>query len=226
MLAAFGLTARPERLTGGQGTSWRVGDAVLKPDDAPPAYLAWRARVLDRLAGRPDLRVPAPLRSRTGESSAHGWTASRWEPGDHVPGSWRAAADAGRRLSAALADEPEPDVLAQRTDPWAVADRIAWGEQPLPDGAGPVLRALAAARRPVDLPSQLVHGDLSGNVLLADGLPPLVLDLSPYWRPAAYATAVVVADGGPADLGDGPLWPQLVLRARLFRAATDHLRRT
>ena len=106
-----------------------------------------------------------------------------------------------------------------------MADRVAWGEQPLPPDAGPQLQELARARRAVHLPSQLVHGDLTGNVLLADGLPALVLDLSPYWRPAAYATAVVVADGGPEELGHGPDWAQLVLRARLFRAVTDHLRR-
>jgi uncharacterized protein (TIGR02569 family) len=225
VLAAYGLDGRPEPLDGGQWTSWRVGDAVLKPDDAPAAYLAWRAGVLDRLDGRTDVRVPVPLRTRTGGLAAHGWTAARWEAGRHVPGRWRDVVEAGRRLHAALADETEPEVLAQRTDAWALADRTAWGERPLPVDAGPRLRELAAARRPIDLPSQLVHGDLTGNVLLAEGLPPLVLDLSPYWRPAAYATAVVVADGGPEDLGDGPDWPQLLLRARLFRAVTDHLRR-
>jgi uncharacterized protein (TIGR02569 family) len=225
VLAAYDLRGTPEPLVGGQGTSWRVGAAVLKPDDAPPAYLTWRAGVLERLAGRTDLRVPVPLRTRTGELAVQGWTAARWAPGRHLPGRWHDVAEAGRLLQAALRDEPQPAVLAQRTDPWAVADRTAWGECPLPVGADPHLRELAAARRPVDLVPQLVHGDLTGNVLLAEGLPPLVLDLSPYWRPAAYATAVVVADGGPEDLGSGPDWPQLVLRARLFRAVTDHLRR-
>ena len=225
MLAAYGLTGRPEPLDGGQGTSWRVGDAVLKPDVAPPAYLAWRAGVLQRLDEQPGLRVSPPLRTCAGGLVTHGWTASRWEPGASVPGQWAAVVEVGHRLHAALADEPQPEVLVQRTDPWAEADRIAWGERPLPAGAGPPLLELAAARRPLALPGQLVHGDLTGNVLFADGLAPLVLDLSPYWRPAAYASAVVVADGGPEDLGGGPDWPQLVLRARLFRAVTEHLRR-
>ena len=226
VLAAYGLTDRPTPLPGGQGTSWRVGEAVLKPDDAPPDLLGWRAGVLRRLAGRRDLRVSVPLRTRGGGLVADGWTASRWEPGTHVPGRWDEIVEAGRRLGAALAGEPRPDLLDRRTDPWAVADRVAWGEQDLPRDAGPLLHELAGARRPLALPSQLVHGDLTGNVLLCDGLPPLVLDLSPYWRPAAYATAVVVADGGPDDLASGPGWAQLVLRARLFRAVTEHLRRS
>ena len=40
----------------------------------------------------------------------------------------------------------------------------------------------------------MIHADLTGNVLFADGLPPLVLDLSPLWRPAVAAAAIVVAD--------------------------------
>src|SRR6478752_9968351 len=31
VLFAFGLRGTPVRLVGGQGTSWRVGDVVLKP---------------------------------------------------------------------------------------------------------------------------------------------------------------------------------------------------
>ncbi len=34
-------------------------------------------------------------------------------------------------------------------------------------------------------PPQLVHGDLTGNLLFHTSLPPAVIDLSPYWRPTA-----------------------------------------
>jgi len=40
-----------------------------------------------------------------------------------------------------------------------------------------------------------VHGDLAGNVLFAPGLPPAIIDLSPYWRPTSSATAIVAVDG-------------------------------
>ena len=43
---------------------------------------------------------------------------------------------------------------------------------------------------------QLIHGDLSGNILFDDlgELPPATIDFSPYWRPVAFAEAIVAAD--------------------------------
>jgi hypothetical protein len=46
ILARFGVSARPERLRGGQGTAWRVGDIVLKPLDMSIDALRWQAAVL------------------------------------------------------------------------------------------------------------------------------------------------------------------------------------
>ena len=53
-----------------------------------------------------------------------------------------------------------------------------------------------------------MHGDLTGNVLFARGLPPAVIDFSPYWRPVGFASAVVVGDallweGADESLLDG-----------------------
>ena len=56
-----------------------------------------------------------------------------------------------------------------------------------------VAARLLAQPDPPDEP-QLVHCDLTGNVLFAAGLPPAVIDISPYWRPPSYAEGVVVAD--------------------------------
>lgn len=232
VLRAFGLHGTPQPLPGGQGTSWRLDEAVLKPWTGTAEAAVWHGELLSRLVGRDDVRVSAPLRSADGDWSCDGWTASRYEPGSPEPGRWHEVIDAGARLHQALSAEPEPAVLSSRSDRWAVADRWAW-ERPLPGpaAADPVLARLSAARRPVAARRQLVHGDLTGNVLFCDGRPPLVLDLSLYWRPAGYASAIVVADALvqghgedvlPALLHD-PDFAQHLLRALLFRALTDHL---
>lgn len=235
VLQAYGLEGAPAPLTGGQGTSWRVGQAVLKPWDTDPAQVQWQGALLARLSGRADFRVSVPMRTTAGTWTARGWTAWRYEPGAHEPGRWHEIIAVGRRLHAALEREPEPAFLSARTDRWAIADRVAWGDlSAAGHAATPSLETLLGALRPVHLPRQLVHGDLTGNVLFHPDLPPLVIDLSAYWRPAAFASAVVVADAlvfeGAGEETVEPLlrnpgFPQCLLRALVFRAVTHHLAR-
>jgi uncharacterized protein (TIGR02569 family) len=218
-------------LSGGQRTAWRVGPLVLKAADADAETLAWQEDVLTPLVGRADFRVAPPVRSATGALVVDGWTGWRFEPGRHVVGRWLDIIAVGADFHSAVADVPRPAFLDRRRDPWAVADRVAWGELPAtPYLDVPHVARLVAALRPLDAPPQLVHGDLTGNVLFAEGLPPLVLDLSPYWRPAPAAAAVVVADALVHEHADAglvqaaaaePDFGQYLLRALIFRLVTQ-----
>jgi uncharacterized protein (TIGR02569 family) len=222
VLAAFGVSARPEPLSGGQATAWRAGDVVLKPLDMSIDALRWQAEVLG--AAEPDgFRVAPPLRASDRELVVDGWTAWPTLAGTHAP-RWAEIVAVGERFHLALAGVERPAaVLDARTDGWARADRIAWGDQPAGDfGRVPEVAHLLSARTTVSAPSQLIHGDLSGNVLFADGLPPAVIDLSPYWRPPAYASAIVAVDAVLWHGADPTLLSvvgnaQLLVRALLFR---------
>jgi uncharacterized protein (TIGR02569 family) len=228
-LEAFGVTAVPKRLDGGQGTTYRAGDVVLKPAEGPLSR--WRAEVLSSLPGSARFRVPRPLRTRAGGWVAAGWEAMGAVAGDPTPHRPDQVIAAGTAFHQALASLPAPAILAERNDPWSYADRLAWNE-PVPTGTtapSALLEPLLAARRPVSAVPQLVHGDLLGNVLFAPGLPPAIIDWSPYWRPPAWAYAVAVIDalcwhGAGPDLitryADQPSWPQMLLRALIFRIAT------
>lgn len=233
VLEAFGADAAPTRLEGGHGLAWRAGGLVVKPADAAEDLLAWESAVLAGL-GDPGLRLAPPLRSRAGTFVVDGWTASAYLAGDHEPRRWLEVIAAGDRLHAALAGIACPAAIGTRRDPWAVADRVAWGEAP----QEPWLRDPGAARlarllAPVVAPRQVIHGDLTGNVLFADPLPPAVIDFAPCWRPAGYAAAIVVADAlawegaTPADLEPATeprSFGQLLLRAILFRVVTGWIR--
>ena len=106
---------------------------------------------------------------------------------------------------------------------------MAWEEAESPRGYD-TLGRLLEVRRPVTLSSQLVHGDLSENVLFAEGQDPAVIDVTPYWRPVGFASAVVVADAilwhraDPEALLDCVAhvdeFPQLLVRALIFRTVT------
>lgn len=231
VLASFRVPGEPVSLPGGQGGTWRAGDVVLKPTGFA-AESEWRAGVLAVLPDSPRFRVARPIRSRDG-----GWTSGGWE-------AWHAVAGepdltrpdevltVGLAFHRALAGLPRPEFLDRRDDPWTYGERVAFGEAepPVDQAWAPLLGPLLDAVRPVDLPTQPVHGDLLGNVLFADGLPPAVIDWPVYFRPVSWALAVAVVDahtwyGAPAGLvgrwAHLPAWRQMVIRALLYRIATN-----
>jgi uncharacterized protein (TIGR02569 family) len=230
VIEAFGAVGRPRRLGGGRGGAWAVGGVVLKPADVGLPQLEWEAAVLPSMPTA-EIRLAPPIRAVDGRFVVDGWSARPRLKGGHHPRRWREIVAVGDRLHGSFQGLRRPEFLAARTDPWAIADRVAWGEVPVGRyAASEIIRRLADARREVLAPDQLVHGDLTGNVLFASGLPPAVIDLSLYWRPAGYATAIVVVDaltwqGAPADLIDvGSVvheFRQILVRALLFRAVTD-----
>lgn len=227
VLAAFGLRGPGDRLTGGAGLCVQVGAAVLKPAE-DTEETRWIAELLSGLA-EDGFRLARPLRARDGRWVVDGLSASRLVPGEPGPaGRWGELFVAARALHAALGSVQRPSFLDGRTHRWARADRVAWAEEALatePEVA-PLMRRLEAMRRPIRVNSQLVHGDLCGNVLFADGHPPAIIDFSPYWRPVGYAEAVIAVDAllwFAADLDvltlvdAQPDLRQMLVRALIFR---------
>jgi len=233
VLVSFGLdrTAHVERLPGGQGTAWRSGDVVLK-SVADAREHAWVCDVYDGWPPDAGVSVPAPLRDVSGSWAAAGWGAHHLVPGAHLrcgddPGRFREAAERFHAVTAGLA---RPAFLDDRADPWSHGDRVAW-EGAAPDGAGElrrVLDAALAAREPGELPAQVVHGDLTTNVLWSpDG--PGIIDWPPYHRPPGWALAVAAVDAlcweSASDKvleawADQEHWRQLLVRALVYRLAT------
>ncbi|GAB3585443.1 TIGR02569 family protein [Leifsonia lichenia] len=229
VLRAFGVSGTPVVLPGGRGLTWRAGHVVLRPAE-PSAETEWKSGVLAGLAESDGFTVPRPLRDDSGQWMRDGWEALDWVPGAANPTRVADVVRAGLAFQRAVAAHPEPSFISETDHAWARADRVAWGEEAAPDD--PLIAALTAEFRPVDAPSQVIHADLLGNVLFADGRPPAVIDWAPYWRPAGLAAAIAVADaacwhGHPVEnLGEDygiASWRQLLLRALVFRMATLHL---
>jgi uncharacterized protein (TIGR02569 family) len=235
VLRAFGASGDLERLPGGEGRVVRTGDLVLKPID-DPAESAWVQDLLAR-ADPSAIRVAEPVPTADGAWVHDGWIASRFLEGLRPAApAWEVVVDAGLALGDALeaARVGGEDVLAARTHRWAVADRVAWGEEAV-DLAAPaaeVLDALVAHTGEPDREERLVHADLSGNVLLAPDDVPVVLDVSPCLRPRSWAEAIVVADavtwlGAPpsmaADFAVDATMTDLLVRALIFRLVAEQL---
>jgi len=171
-----------------------------------------------------------------------GWTAWTRLEGEHSTTRWPDLLKAADAFHDASRTVPRPPFLVRqdqmspsRLDRWRLADRMVWGEVDTGDlvrvrHVEPLLRA----RRELRLERQLIHGDLVGNVLFDEGLPPAIIDLSLYWRPVGYSAALVIGDaltweGAAPDviqlLAKYAEWPQLLLRAVLFRVLVNELAR-
>jgi uncharacterized protein (TIGR02569 family) len=195
VLRAFGASEPPVLIPGGQGQSYRSGRIVLKPAD-DGEETRWMAELCLTMPCD-GFRVPRPVRLETGGFVFRGWQAWGLLEGQHAGGRWQETIEACVRFHAAIADVPRPSFFNRRLpNPWTVADEVTWGEREI-DHHPRVARTVARLRallRPVPERSQLIHGDFGGNVLFAEGLPPAIIDFSPYWRPVEFAIGVVVAD--------------------------------
>lgn len=218
-------------LPGGGGRTWLVGEVAVKPA-SDPEEASWRAQVFSTLSG-PGFRVPRPVRSKSGAWVVDGWEA--WERIEGEAGAvrhWPELVAVSRAFHAALAGVAPPAWLGQADNPWSRGDRFAWGEdlRTVASELQGQVEALRGALRPIALPSQLIHGDIGGNVLFAPGQTPAVIDFGPYFRPAGYALAIAAVDaltwsGAPPSildaLADEPEIDQLLARALLYRLVTE-----
>ncbi len=225
---AFGVRDEPVAVRLGGVRGWRCGELLVRPV-ADAAVAAWAAGVLDGLSAD-GLRLAQPVRSSDGRWVVAGYSACRYLPGSPEPRHDDAVA-ASLLLHEAMVGVRRPRLLDELDDLATRASTAAWGEQRIaldPDAGGDLFDRYAPHRRPVSPPNQVVHGELFGTLLFADGEPPAVLDLVPFWRPPQWAAAVVVVDALAWGGADAALvsrwshleaWDQMLLRALLFRLA-------
>lgn len=235
VLAAFGLEGAPVAIGGGEGLSFRAGDAVLKHvHDVGEAE--WTQALLSRIE-QDGFRIPEPCPTVDGGWVYEGWSACRFIEGlEPAAPSWTAIAESGLRFADAAerARDGGSEVLSRRTHRWAIADRVAWGEALVeldPESLGVYGRVSALL---IDVPSEehLVHGDLSGNVFFEPAGVPVILDVSPYLRARRWAVAIVVADavlwsGADVALAESfasnPTDRDLFARALIFRMIAEQI---
>jgi uncharacterized protein (TIGR02569 family) len=229
VVQAFGAVGEPQRLVGGEGNSYLVGDLVFKPTLSETETI-WRSELLSTISQN-GFRVAEPRKTREGRWTYGGWEAAAFLEGKEEKGRWKEKIAVSRIFHSALKDVEKPRFIEKASHPWAVADRMVWGEQKLEYGQrlSVVMGQLMEMVKPISLPHQLIHGDMTGNILFQDNLVPAIIDLSPYWRPAEFATAVIIVDSIVWEGADESLLSemdntvvsnQLLVRSALWRIKT------
>ncbi|KAJ6781191.1 hypothetical protein PWT90_05968 [Aphanocladium album] len=254
ILAAFGVASNAalKPLPGGSLVCYLAGDdVVFRPseDDAESEQIAEILSKLRKIMpATAEYRVSRPI-ALVGCSErfvSGGWTAWSFLSGcgrDEI--IWSETLHVCRAFHRDLGTLKisKPEFLDRRMNRFRLADRFAWGEASLEEMPnvtnstvlsrinGPI-KELVEFRRPLshELPNQLIHGDIGGNMLFdSEGKPPGVIDMTFYWRPQGYGAAIVVADGLLWNQKGGDLIKlygtdaddiQLLVRAVLFRTVT------
>lgn len=227
VLKAFKGDGIPQKLSGGEGNSWLVGNMVFKPIQDVERY-EWAGDLLSRIP-QVGFRISLPRKSIQGKFAAHGWGATKFDSGEHMHGNWKEKLQVCRDLNWAL-NHVAASPMPPSNDRWSQAHKIAWEEENLPvaihSEITKELTKIFQRYQPVDAINQVIHSDLCGNVLFADPLPPLVIDFSPAYRPQEYAEAILVADAiaweqAPVqlrwELPATTYYTQILLRAVNFR---------
>ncbi len=223
---AFGGNEAPILLEGGQRESYRVGDVVIKPVDDEESVI-WSAEIMSTITEN-GFRVARPVKAVNGSWVYQGWHGFSYIEGEAVKGRVTEKIQVSRLFHQELATYPKPSFLDSRNSPWAIADRMVWGSQPMEyrSRLAKVMILLKNLLKPIGLPAQLIHGDMTGNILFHKYLPPAIIDFSPYWRPAEFATAIIIVDSMVWDGAEDNLMNeiastidmnQLLVRATMWR---------
>lgn len=226
LLDAFGCKGEARLLLEGEGRSYLAGDIVLKPIDNIEEAI-WTADLMDTIVEN-GFRVARPVRAKNGSWVYQNWTAFKYLEGQASKQRAREKFEVAQNFQKALAGSSRPAFLETKVNPYVTADRMVWGKQILTmsEQLKPFLTPLISKLKPIELDEQLIHGDMTGNILFHETLPPAVIDMTPYWHPAKYAEAIIAVDAIVWDGADDTLLDmldntsemnQLLLRAAIWR---------
>ncbi len=225
----FGSLDSPTLFSGGLGTTYKSGNIVLKRtyDAVKSEELA---SIIERLPTHQNahVQIPRPIRSQNGKWVEDCFVAWEYIPGEEQVGHYQEKMAVCDGFTDLFESVQKPNFITCEEDPWSTADRITWDERTReyePEWQN-IIDRVTAHKKPITVASQLIHGDIAGNILFTATVP-AAIDITLYWRPACYAKALLAMDvqvweqADPRRLHalivDIPEIDQLLVRAALRR---------
>ncbi len=225
-IAKFTTATSTQILAGGQNESVKAGNLVLKPVYEAEKYI-WLGACLNQI-DLGDLQVAVPIKSRAGNFVEDNIGATRYFDAQFFPDRLEEKLNACRSLNSIISKISKPSSFDSWENPWTKAQGIAWSQSASSQLEIPKeIRALLNIRTRLEMPDQLVHVDLAGNILFDKNERPVVIDFTPGFYPKEYAEVLLLVDsiawyGAPIESldllnVDRLLKEQLILRGLIFR---------
>ncbi|MHA1927203.1 MAG: hypothetical protein ACTSV2_01350 [Candidatus Thorarchaeota archaeon] len=198
VLDAFRIRGDVTPLSGASKRAYLAGNTILKySPESNEVELVWLSNLLGRIQSH-NFRLQKFIKSNEGHYLVDGWLAYDCMPGEFFNDIdyLRQKRNVLQLFHTAIKNEPlPPHLMSEKKDPWTIADRMAWGEQPIicHERLRTAIGTLVDFVEPLDLPNQLIQGDPE-NVLFSDDAPPALIDISWHFRPADFSLAVLAVD--------------------------------
>lgn len=191
---AFGSYGEPVLLKGGQGTTYRSGEIVLKPSEGEEAN--WFSELFHNIHESNGVRFAKPIRASSGSWVHEGYVGWSFLEGEHIKGRFDKKVSASIAFHNLLKNIPRPEFLIKPRSSWSAASYVVWetNKYDYDKEFMLLINQITEKLEPLNLPFQLTHGDLSGNFLFHPDLPPAIIDFSPVWAPNGFAEGVMLAD--------------------------------
>ena len=217
-----------KQLSGGQNTSILTGNVVIKPIDEPEIY-CWLAEEFEKIKSRKVL-IANPIMNNKINYLYKGHGATKYIKCHFHPKRLKQKLRAAEEFHRITKGINKPDKFDTWTSPWSEATKIAWQEKEIPETNNEIVNSLLKSiineYKVIRLDDQFIHSDLAGNVLFRY-LTPVIIDISPQFKPAEYANTLLITDSiawHGANINslkllkyEEQLKRQLILRAVMFR---------
>lgn len=218
-----------EKLAGGEDKSYRVGDLSIKPVIENEKY-EWVAKSFEDLSSS-EILISKPVKSLNGNYIENGYCATNFIPGSFYENRMIQKLEAADKFHKLTKNIVKPGDFSKWSSPWSFSTQVAWQEIELPGNfnkkAKDILYKLINHLEDLALDFQFIHTDPAGNILFNNNGIPIIIDITPDFRPVEYANALLVVDSIAwhnepiisLDLlkYDSKVKKQLILRAVIFR---------
>lgn len=192
ILKAFNLKGTPTLLKGGQNTSVKIGNYVLKPtyDNSHTEFIGEVLNTINPI----NYRISKPIKSINGKYTYKNYMATTYEEGFHKTNYQKTYE------TALLFHNDLNNInlnLPIGNDPWSKAHRLLFNKEGIneldiiyQDEISKLIKNLPILSDKF----QIIHSDIGGNILFHNTLKPLIIDFSPAYAPVKYAIAIMIMD--------------------------------